>query len=650
MHFFLEYLIAGIVAGAIYAVSASGLVVTYTTSGVFNFAHGAIGMMAAFAYWALRVPLGWPTVPALVAVVFVAAPAAGALIERGLIRGLHGAPTSSSIGVTLGLLLALVGLASVLWSPTTFRALPPFFPAVDSVSIFGLQVSYDQLLIVAFAIAVAAVLRVVLRGTRAGVAMRAVVDDPELLALAGASPGRTAQKGWMIGCSLAAAGGVLLATVVTLDIETLTLLVISAYAAAIFGRLRSLPLTFLGALVLGEVYSFSQSSYLPQSLVNDLQLQETGPMIVLFVVLLLLPQDRLRTAGRVPTMRLPVASLRTSLTAGAALVVTAAVVSGILPDSDVVLAADAVTLAIVMLSLVLLTGYGGQISCCQLAFAGIGAFAMGRVAGGASPLGLLAAFALAGAAGALVALPAIRLQGLYLALATLAFGAAMDYAFFQTPHSFGSQGTLAVGRAALFGNNFASDRSFLVLVVAVFALAAVGVLAIRRSRFGRRLVALNDSPTACVTVGIGLARTKLAVFSLSAGLAGLAGALYGGVTGTVAAPDFQLLSSLTILLLVTVWGIRSTTGVLLAGLTFVLLPLVHQISDITYIVTGLGAITISRNPEGALGEAITRLAGLGARRTRGGIEAGQPASTDAAQRPVEPVLVDQGATVPPAPR
>ena len=450
-------------------------------------------------------------------------------------------------------------------------------------------------------------LRLVFYRLRSGVAMRAVVDDPELLALTGASPGRTAQRGWMLGCSLAAVAGVLLATQVTLDITTLTLLVVSVYAAAIFGRLRSVPLTFVGAMVLGEIYAFSQSTYIPQWFENDSQLYLTAPMIVLFVALLLLPQGRLRPAGRVPAMRMPVASLRTSLVGAVLLVVGALLVSGFLSQSNLLYASEGVALAIVMLSLVLLTGYAGQISCCQLAFAGLGAFAMGKVAGGASPLGLVAAFLIAAAAGALVALPAIRLQGLYLALATLAFGAAMDYAFFDSTNFTGSSGALSVGRAGMFGSDFSSNRSFLVLLVAVFTLASIGVLAIRRSRFGRRLVALNDSPAACATLGIGVGRTKLIVFALSAGLAGLAGALYGGVSGQVSQNDFQLLFSLTLLLLATVWGIRSTSGVLVAGIVFVLLPLIPHVSNLTYLATGLGAITISRNPEGALGEMITRV-------------------------------------------
>src|SRR5205807_143271 len=169
--------------------------------------------------------------------------------------------------------------------------------------------------------------------TRPGVALRAVVDAPEVAALHGAAPARVGQMGWAIGAVLAALAGILLAPVVTLDALTLTLLVINGYAAAIVGRLRSLPLTFAGGLVLG-----------------------------------------LFTFGR------------------------------------------GMVFAIIMLSVVLLTGYGGQVSLAQLTFVGFGAFAMGKIGGGGSVWGILVAVVLAGVVGAVAALPALRLQGLYLGL------------------------------------------------------------------------------------------------------------------------------------------------------------------------------------------------------------------------------------------
>jgi branched-chain amino acid transport system permease protein len=616
VHEILTYLVIGVVYGATYAITASGLVVTYATSGVFNFAHGAIGMVAAYTFWALHVPGGVPSFLAAAIVVLGLAPLAGAAIERVLVRGLHGAPVTSSIGVTLGLMLLLVGAASVLWDPDQTRIVPTFFSEGDFLRVAGVNVSYDQLTAIAVAVLVAAGLRLVLYRTRAGVAMRAVVDDPALVALAGQSPVRSAQLGWVLGASLAAAGGVLVATQSgTLDIEALTFLVVSAYAAAILGRLRSVPLTFAGAMVLGIAVSFTSSSYVPQNLVNNLQLPQTMPMALLFLVLLVLPQSRLQGHSRSRPAGPRVPSFRFSLGAGAVLVAAIWVISEFLSKGQIDDVALGLALSLVMLSLVLLTGYAGQISLCQLTFAGLGAFAMGKVAGGASPLGILAAVGLAAGVGVLVALPAIRLHGLYLALATLAFASAMDYAFFGNPSVLGSGAALQVGRAPVLWMDFVTDRSFLVLLAVVFALAAIGVLALRRGRFGRRLVAMNDSPAACATLGISLVRTKLVVFGLSAGLAGLAGALYGGVYGVVVNNDFEMLASLALLLLATVWGIRSVSGVLLAGLSFVLIPLIPDSSryDLVYLLSGFGAIAISRNPEGIVGDYVARLSKLRSR-------------------------------------
>ncbi len=604
MQEFLSFLVIGIAAGAVYFVSASGLVVTYSTSGVFNFAHGAVGMVAAFAYWALHMSLGWPAVPSLLVVVLVGGPAAGALLERVLMRRLQGAPTLSTIGVTIGLLLCLVGAASFAWNQDESRTVTGFFSPTSAVSVFGTEISYDQLTIMAIAVVVAVSMWLLLHRTRIGVAMRAVVDDPELMALSGISPAGAARTGWMLGAALAALAGVLYVDGgEDLAILTLTLLVVNGYAAAIAGRLRSLPLTFAGAIVLGVAVNMG-IGYLPA---NWQDLQSTMPMVLLFVVLLALPQGRLRSVEQIPTMRMPVASLKTSLVWAAALVVLALVVSRVLPQNETLLVAYGVAFAIIALSLVPLTGYAGQISCCQLTFAGLGAFAMAKTAGGDSLLGLLAAVVLAGAVGALIALPAIRFQGLYLALATLAFAASRDSGFFETSHFGGYGSYLSVGRAPIGWINLISTRDYLVFLVVVFAIAGVAVLALRRSRFGRRLVAASDSSVAASTTGVKVARTRLAVFSVSAALAGLGGALLGGVNFIAEPNDYQMLLSLVLLLLVTIWGVRSVTGALVVGLGFYLIPyFLNGNYSWLYLLTGLGAIGISRNSEGVVGDLVAR--------------------------------------------
>jgi branched-chain amino acid transport system permease protein len=600
---FLALSVVGIVAGCIYALTATGLVVTYTTSGIFNFAHGAIGMVAAFTYWELSVNQGWPEPVALVVVLFVLAPLLGALVERVLMRPLHGAAVETSLTVTIGLLLLLIGLATIIWDPTTSRVLPQFFVG-NSVSIFGVVVTWHQLTVVIVAVAAAVGLRLFLFRTRPGTAMRAVVDDPELASMAGASPARFGQYGWALGAFLAALAGILLAPLVTLDINTLTLLVINGYAAALVGRLKNLPFTFAGGLVLGLAESYAVG-YLPVGNVVS-QIKPLVPMAFLLIALLLIPQGRLRAAGRAVALRVPrVAGLRESIIAGAVFVAITWVVSAHLSTANLGTAGHGLAFAIIMLSLVLLVGYGGQVSLCQLTFAGLGAFAMGEVAGGGSWLGVLAGIGLAGAVGALIALPAIRLRGLYLALATLAFAEAMDYGFFQNTNVFGTGSALSVGRVHIPGISLASPRAFLVLLAIVFSLVGIGVLAVRRSSFGRRLVAMGDSPSGTATVGVNITWTKLVVFTASAALAGLGGVLYGGQQSQVGAVDFQLLYSLTLLLLASVWGIKTVTGMLLAGLLFAIFPVIQShvpaLRDLLYLAVGLGAISIGRNPNGVMG-------------------------------------------------
>ncbi|HEX6475821.1 MAG TPA: ABC transporter permease [Acidimicrobiales bacterium] len=600
---FLALSVVGIVAGCIYALTATGLVVTYTTSGIFNFAHGAIGMVAAFMFWELSVNQGLPEPVALILVLFVMAPLFGALIERVLMRPLHGAAVETTLTVTIGLLLLLIGLATIIWDPTTSRVLPQFFTG-HSVSIFSVVVTWHQLTVVIVAAAAAVGLRLFLFRTRPGTAMRAVVDDPELASMAGASPTRFGQYGWALGAFLAALAGILLAPLVTLDINTLTLLVINGYAAALVGRLRNLPLTFAGGLVLGLAESYAVG-YLPVGNVVS-QIKPLVPMAFLLLALLAIPQGRLRAAGRAVVLRVPrVAGLRESIIAGVVFVAITWVVSAHLSISNLATAGHGMAFAIIMLSLVLLVGYGGQVSLCQLTFAGLGAFAMGEVAGGGSWLGVLAGIGLAGAVGALIALPAIRLRGLYLALATLAFAEAMDYGFFQNTNVFGTGSALTVGRVHIPGISLASPRAFLVLLAIVFSVVGIGVLAVRRSSFGRRLVAMGDSPPGTATVGVNITWTKLLVFTASAALAGLGGVLYGGQQNQVGANDFQLLFSLTLLLLASVWGIKTVTGMLFAGLLFAIFPVIQShvpaLRDLLYLAVGLGAISIGRNPNGVMG-------------------------------------------------
>ena len=399
----------------------------------------------------------------------------------------------------------------------------------------------------------------------------------------------------------------------------LTLLVINAYAAAMIGRLRNLPMTFLGALILGLSESYFVG-YLPsnQSIASvfgyhfSTPISLSGirpaiPIILLFIVLLLLPPTKVRGAGQQRSREyLPTPSFRRWIIGGVVLVAGAWVFGQVVSDIRVGQFAQGMGLAIIMLSLVPLIGYGGQISLAPMAFAGIGAVVMGNFGGDGSLWGLFLAVVVTAAVGALVALPALRLSGLYLALATAAFAVFMDRMVFNQGLVM-PNGALAVPRLDVFGVSFDSDQAHLVLLSGVFALVALMIVAIRRGEFGRRLQAMKTSPAACTTLGMNLTMTKLEVFALSAGIAGLGGALLGGQLTSVSPDRFQFLSSLPVLLLAVSGGIGAVGGALFGGISyaiffFVVPDVAPSLTNVFLLLPGLLGISLGRNPNGAVNE------------------------------------------------
>jgi branched-chain amino acid transport system permease protein len=597
---FLALTVIGLVFGCVYALTATGIVVTYTTSGVFNFAHGATGMLAAFAYWQLTVKWELPAVVGALIVLGVLGPLFGAVIEVVLIRPLYRRSTEAPLVATLGLLLILIGVSFAIWDQSETRRLPLLFKG-KQIDLGSVYVSYHQLTIVLVTIVVGLALRLLFTRTLIGIAMRAVVDDRDLAAVYGARPERVAQASWALGSSLAALSGVLLAPLVDLQVFTMTLLIINAFAAALAGRLKSIPKTIAAAIViqLGVVYA---GQYLPAG--DQLQrIQPSLPMIALFVILVLTRQDRIVTSGvrssRAP--RLPAAREATGW--AVAFVAVMALLAPVLGESTVGHVNEALASAVILLSLVLVVGYGGQVSLCQLTFAGLSAWTMGEVGHGL--LGVLAGVAVATLAGLLIALPTVKLRGLYLALATLAFAQAMDGSFFN--RSFGTSDSEAIPRVGI-----TSDRGFLVVSAVVFAAAGLGLLATRRSKYGRRLAALSDSTAACSTLGIDVTRHKLAVFGASAGLAGVGGVLYAGAHVAVGSFDFNLFNSMTLLLLLLIGERTMVSGALFSAALFsVALPeLTTALKDagfggyqaVSFLVTGVLVLRVARDPRGVMGQ------------------------------------------------
>jgi branched-chain amino acid transport system permease protein len=606
---FIGYTIAGIAIGAIYAIAASGLVVTYTTSGVFNFAHGATGMLAAFLYWQLRVHMHWAGPFALIGVLLIAAPLYGLFLERVLIRPVDPGDIGVTLVITVGLLVASLGIAYTAWPTTADRVLPTFFGPYKFVSIAGNRISYEQLITIGLAVAVAVGLRLLLFRTRIGVAMRGVVDDRPLMALTGGRPARLNALSWSIGAMLGALAGILQATGTAggLQVLALTFLVVNAYAAALLGRLKSLPLTFAGALALGLLTQYVTGYVTLTGWLSNLK--PALPTFFLFALLLILPPLRLRAGAATVTDALPVPSLPRSLASGAGFIVLAVIIVPFM-HSGVLIAqsSEGVALGIVALSVVLLAGYGGQVSLAPYAFMGFGAWLFGKVTPGGSIQGLLLVAVVTGALGAIVALPALRLRGLYLALSTLAFGELAYFLFFNQTSIMGSS-DVHVPRVHLpFGISLPGAKPELYFECVVFALFAVGILAVRRGSMGRLLTATRDSSAAAATLGANLNLIKLLVFSAAAAIAGVGGALWGGVEGQVTATNFIYNYSLSLVLIAYIWGVCSPSGALLGGLSLALgfgqltAHLASRWSQVPLIITGLGAIALARYPNGNIGQ------------------------------------------------
>ncbi len=611
----LTFTVLGLTIGSAYAIASSGLVITYATSNVFNIAHGAVGMVMAFLYWELVGNRGLPPWLGLILVVGVAAPIFGAILERLVTRRLVEAPTTVSITTTVGLMLLLVGVAQMAWPPAG-RSVSPFLPGVRT-NLAGVQVSGHQFITFGLAILVAGGLYVLLNRTRTGTAMRALVDDRTLLALHGARPQRLASMSWALGSSLAALAGILLVSEIGLDYLTLTLLVINAYAAAMVGRLVDLPRTFVGAMILGllQAYFLLGLRYAPD-VGPDLQgllggLRASVPTLFLFATMLLLPQEKLRVGSVSGAAMVRVPSHRRTVAWGVALVATVTVVTAFVGPGTVSSISRALAFAIIMLSLVLLTGYGGDVSLGQMTFVGVGALVIARVFGGLDPVSILVASLVAAAVGVLVALPALRLRGLYLGLGTLAFAAAMDKLVFES-NLLGFQlgGSVTITRPTFLGISLEGERAFAIGTAVAFVLLGTGLLALRRGPFGRRLLAVRDSPAACGTLGLSTRRTRVAVFALSAGMAGFGGAVFAGVNIAVGSADFQMFQSLPLLLLAVVGGITSVTGALLGGILLGLGPVLSDLTGSTgqaqFIAIGIAAIILGRDPNGLAGRLFNR--------------------------------------------
>ncbi|MGH8973494.1 MAG: ABC transporter permease [Acidimicrobiia bacterium] len=594
------FVVAGLASGSVYALAAMGIVVTYRVSGVFNFAHGAVAVVGAFAFYSLRTDAGLPTVPALVVVLVVVGPTLGLVIDRLLLRRLAGAPPASYVVAALGLLVALQGAVIVIYGTGTRTA-----PAVFSTSTYeigGVRVGLDQTALFVIAVVCAAVLGGFFRLTHRGVQARAVVDDADLADLAGTDSRRVRAVSWMLGCSFAAFSGVLIAPSFDVDAIALVLFALYSFGAAVVGRLASIPLTLAGGLGIGVAASLTTRLAADHPGLSGLP--TSVPFIVLFTVLLVSRPQRFIELTRTDPRKVAALGATGSALPWPVLVpatAVAAIVPAVASGSQLVTATTTLAYVLIFASLGLVIGLARQVSLCHAVFVVFGATTVAHLitAGVPYPLALLASGLAMVPLGAAVAVPAMRLPGLFLALATFGFGVLAQYLLYPTGLAFGKDSLATLPRPSAL----AGDRAFYYFCLAVVVAGVLVVETVRRARLGRIARALADAPQAVGTLGIPAPATRLLIFSLAAFLAGVAGALLGTTTQTINPFSFDFFDSLLWVTVLVTAGAASLGGAALAAVLLVVVPtLVPGLgTDIQQVAFGLAAITLAQRPNGLAG-------------------------------------------------
>ncbi|OXS33286.1 ABC transporter permease subunit [Streptomyces sp. XY006] len=575
--------LAGLSVGSAAALTGIGLIVTYRATGVLNFAHGAIAMVCAYALRQCVVEWGWPLWLGAAVTLLVLAPGLGVALERFVFRPLSvlGADPAQTLVASIGVFVLLVGGAALLWGQGARDDAPELVP----------DEPWGQLAVV---LVLAAGVAVVVRRTRFGRELRAVVDDRRLAVLGGIDADRVAAAGWAFGSFTAGLTGVLLAPYVRLDPYGLPLLVMEVVAVAVAARMRSLPVAVVVALGIGVAQS--QLTRLHPS-------GWAGPLVQavatnLFVVALLVAALVLPGVGARDALPRP-ASARVPTPPGAWIV---AGVLFLLPlglaGRDLHTSVQVPALAVILLSLVVVTGRGGQISLGQAAYAGLGALFTALLAAGRFPalprLPELAALAVAvvlvAPLGLLTGWPAIGRRGLALALATFAVGVGVSRFVFAQPYATSG---LTLGRPA----GFAGDRAYYVLELLLLAGALLAVHALRRGRTGRALAAMRDHEAGAQAAGVRVPSLKLLAFVAGAALAALGGGMLGMGLRAFDAAAYDPVRGLLWFAAVVVLGADSALGALAAAALLVGLDAGTR-GGVAAALIGVLAVLVGRFPGG----------------------------------------------------
>ena len=633
----LRYIVQGVPLGAVYGLVAVGLVLTYKTSGVFNLAFGAQAFVSAVLFHSLRED-GWSIPLAALVAVGIAAPLLGVILDRCLFRFLRGAVWQVKLITALGLLTGLPEVVNLIFGDEGITNPPALVSSPNDIEhVFGEVIKAKDLMAIGATVTVLALLVVIFRYTALGLQMRAIVESPRMVELAGVDSERVGMTAWALSSFMAGLAGVLLAPLYgQINASSFTTLLVVAIAAAAVGRLTSLPAAFAGGIALGvaqQTFNGELDPSSPHEIVRVLYegLAPSLPFVLLFLVLIFSPtlRNRRETTDPLrgvdpPPPNLAVtyhdARLRRINQIAFPIFIVAVILATqtwVLGDSAmspiwVSRFTDGLVLAVTLLSITVITGLSGQVSLAQATFSGVGGFAAAQLAashGFATVPAMLAGAALAAAVGALIAIPSLRLGGIYLTLATLAAALAADAVLFKLDGLTGGADGVFMPTPSVVGITLDDDRKFFLFALAVFGIVGVVVVLLRKGTTGRELAALRGSETAAPAIGINPKAARIKVFALSAGVAGLGGALYavyfsGVLFGSLVEGEARynpFFGFVLVVVLVSV-GSRTVDGALIAGLSFVLFPLLLEEisfpSELAVIGFAFGAITYARHPEG----------------------------------------------------
>ena len=639
----IQAVIAGLALGGVYALAASGIVITYVSSGILNFAYAALAFFVARFYYYLHVQQNWDSALAAVVAIVVVGPLLGVFLWAVLFRHLRLASPLIKIVVTVGLSVCVAPITILLFGNIPIVSPPGLAPQpVRVFHVLGTVVTLDQVIIYACTIIILAGGAAVLRWTQAGVIVRAVVDSDAMASLSGIRPGVVAVSVWAISTFVGGLAGVLAAPIIGLDVNSFTVLIAAAFAAVVAARLRNLGVAVLVGLLMGIATSLVQR-YLPSTSQFTADVVPSIPFvfIAVFLVYSLIRRGTVREAqslggpldraiapqgGSEAALALAasVAAGGTQLTARIlpiATLVVVAVLPLILGGIWLGMVALGLGYAVCFLSYTIVTGESGLVWLCQITFAGIGAVVTAELAtrhGWPVLLAMIAGGLACAIIGTVVAFATTRLGDLYVALVTLTFGLLVDNLVFRLGSIYNFGAGIPLNPPSFISNN--QQLSWLAL--AIFCLVALVIATLRRSTYGYAVSAVRWSEPAARMTGLNVVATKIGTSALAAAVAGVGGSLLAIYAGAAIPDSYATFSGLVWLAVLVTVGVRSTSAALIAGLFFSFIPTVFASylptswGEVPPALFGLGAVLVARNPEGTLAMHSRQLQQLLSRRGR----------------------------------